>query len=90
MRNYETIEVTSGAFEKADSVGKFDIYVDKSYIYFNRKHYTVIAITKTDNSTIYKTECLRHSGKRYIKRETMFVDFGKWVSYVEIISIESI
>ena len=80
----------SGAFEKAESVGKFNIYADKSYIYFKRKHYSVIEVMETADGTIYKTECLRHNGKRYIKYETMFTDFGKWVGYTEVLLIESI
>lgn len=90
MRKYEVIDVKSGAFEKANSVGKFNIYVDKSYIYFDRKHYSVIETKEMADGTIYKTECLRHNGKRYIKFDTMFVDYGKWISYVEIVLIESI
>lgn len=90
MRNYETIEVTSGAFERADSVGKFNIYTDESYIYFNRKHYSIIAVIHTAENTIYKTECLRHNGKRYIKYETVFAVTDKFVGYTEILSIESI
>ena len=90
MRNYETIEVTSGAFEKANSVGKFDIYADKSYIYFNRKHYSIIKVIQTAENTIYKTECLRHNGKRYIKYETYFAVTDTFVGYTEILSIESI
>lgn len=90
MRYYETIDITSGAFDKADSVGKFNIYVDKSYIYFNRKHYSIIEIKQTANNTIYKTECLRHNGKRYIKYETTFAETDRYIGYTEILSIESI
>ena len=90
MRGYEIIDRTDGVFAKAESVGKFNIYADESYIYFNRKHYTVIETIKEAEGTIYKTECLRHNGKRHIKYETVFVDSGKWVGYTEALLIESI
>lgn len=90
MRSYETIEIITNAFKKADSVGKFDIYTDESYIYFNRKHYSVIEVIHTTENTIYKTECLRHNGKRHIKYETYFAVNDTFVGYTEIISIESI
>lgn len=90
MRSYETIEVITGAFAKADSVGKFEVYVNENYIYFNRKHYSVTEIIHTAENTIYKTECLRHNGKRHIKYETYFAVSDTSIGYTEILSIESI
>ncbi len=89
MRKWEMVDVKSGMFFKNENVGTFEIYTDKSYIYFNRKHYVVIDVVYDDNDTaIYKAECVRHTGHRHIKYETTFVVTPIAVGYAETLLIE--
>ena len=90
MRKWEMVEIISGMFFKNGiKVGDFEVYTDKSYIYFNRKHYTVVDIVYDDNDTvIYKAECVRHTGHRHIKIETTFVVTPTAVGYSETLLIE--
>lgn len=89
MRKWEMVDVKSGMFFKNEIVGTFEVYTDESYIYFNRKHYAVIeAIHSNGDTTIYKAECIRHTGHRHIKYETTFVVTPEAVGYAESLLIE--
>ena len=84
------LEVRGGMFFKSEiNVGDFEVHADKSYIYFNRKHYAVVDIVYDDNGTvIYKAECVRHTGHRHIKYETTFVVTSVAIGYSETLLIE--
>ena len=89
MKKWETVDVKSGMFFKNETVGTFEVYTNKSYIYFNRKHYNIVDIVYSNNdTTIYKAECIRHTGHRHIKYETTFVVTPKAVGYAESLFIE--
>ena len=88
MLKWDYIEVFSGCIMNDEMVGKFDISADESCIYFKRKHYNVISIETTETNIIYKTECIRHTGKRHIKYETMFVVTPQAVGYCESLFVE--
>ena len=90
MRKWEMLEVRGGMFFKSEiNVGDFEVHADKSYIYFNRKHYAVVDIVYDDNDTaIYKAECVRHTGHRHIKYETTFVVTSVAIGYSETLLIE--
>lgn len=90
MKQWEVVEVRGKTFFKSEmNVGDFEVYADRSYIYFNRKHYTIVEIAHADNDiAIYKTECMRHTGRRHIKYETTFIVNATAVGYSEILSIE--
>lgn len=89
MKKWEMVEVRSGALIREEMVGNFAVHADKSYIYANHKHYTVVDIVYSDNdTTIYKAECVRHTGHRHIKFETTFAVTPIAVGYSEILFIE--
>lgn len=88
MLKWDFIEVFSGYIMNDEKVGKFDISADESYIYFKRKHYNIISVETTETNTIYKTECVRHTGKRHVKYETMFVVTPQAVGYCESLFVE--
>lgn len=88
MKKWETLEINSGALIHEERIGKIEIASDKSYIYFNRKHYTIVKTFINDDNVVYEAECIRHTGHRHIKYETSFMFTPIAVGYTEIISIE--
>lgn len=88
MLKWDYINVSSGHIMNNEKAGKFDISADESCIYFKRKHYNVIKVETTETNTVYKTECIRHTGKKHIKYETMFVVTPQAVGYCECLFVE--
>ena len=90
MKKWEVVEDRGDMlFKNEMKAGSFEVYADESYIYFNRKHYTVVDVVYNDNDIVmYKTECIRHTGHRHIKYETTFMVNSTAVGYSEILSIE--
>ena len=88
MKKWETLEIKSGALIREERIGKIEIASDKSYIYFNRKHYTIVKTFINEDNVVYETECIRHTGSRHIKYETTFVITPEAVGYAESLLVE--
>ena len=74
MKHWKIRSVTTNVIPKeAITIHNFMITDDNKHIYYHHKYYTILETEKIENGTIYHTECIRHTGKKYIKFSTTFV-----------------
>ncbi len=66
------VKVTSGSFIREEVKDNFKIINETSCIHFNHKNYTIIKIEHCSDHVNYKAECIRHTGKKHIKYDTLF------------------
>ena len=74
---------TNCLFKDEINFKDFMITDDNNHIYYHHKYYNIIETETTEDSTIYHTICIRHSGKKHIKFETTFVIQPKTIGICE-------
>ena len=83
-RNWEYRSIKSGALIYDDvNPNNFLVCDGGHYIYFHHKYYSILKAENTEDGTFYHTECIRHTGKKHIKFETVFHVRENAVGYCE-------
>lgn len=88
MLKWDYVDTTSGALFYEERKERFIVSADETQIHFKRKNYVIINKEYTEDKITYKTECIRHTGKKHIKYETMFVVTPQAVGYCESLFVE--
>lgn len=74
---------TNCLFKDEITLNDFMVTDDKKHIYYHHKYYNIIETETAENGIIYRTICIRHTGKKHIKFETTFVVQPKAIGICE-------